>query len=133
MTIGFGLVGCGMISAFHARAIKQIKGAKVVALHDSFPENAKKIRELVGDCEVYTDYKEFLKHKGLDIVNVCTPSGAHLDPAVEAAKAGKHVVVEKPLEITLPSSQPLLHDNLPASLGQLPQSSIPLMSQVLGQ
>jgi len=102
MTIGFGLVGCGMISAFHARAIKDIKGAKVVALHDPFPENAKKIQELVGGCAVYTDYKEFLKHKGLDIVNVCTPSGAHMDPAVEAAKAGKHVVVEKPLEITLP-------------------------------
>lgn len=102
MTTGFGLVGCGMISAFHARAINDIKGARVVALHTSRPENAQKIQEIVGDCAVYTDYREFLKHQGLDIVNVCTPSGAHLDPAVDAAKAGKHVVVEKPLEITLP-------------------------------
>jgi len=99
--IGFGIVGCGMISAFHARAILDIRGAKVVALFTSKPENAAKIIEIVGPCPVYTDYDKFLKHPGLDIVNICTPSGAHLEPAVEAAAAGKHVVVEKPLEITL--------------------------------
>ncbi|MFO1020817.1 MAG: Gfo/Idh/MocA family oxidoreductase [Planctomycetales bacterium] len=101
MKTGFGIVGCGMISAFHARAINDIRGAKLVALHTSRPENAKKIIDIVGPCEVYTDYAKFLKHPGLDIVNICTPSGAHRDPAVAAAEAGKHVVVEKPLEITL--------------------------------
>lgn len=101
MKTGFGIVGCGMISAFHARAINDIRGAKLVAVHTSRPENAKKIIEIVGPCEVYTDYGKFLKHPGLDIVNICTPSGAHRDPAVAAAEAGKHVVVEKPLEITL--------------------------------
>ena len=99
--IGFGIVGCGMISAFHARAIKEIRGAKVVALYTSNTANAAKIVEIVGQCAVYTDYDKFLKHPGLDIVNICTPSGAHLEPAVAAAAAGKHVVVEKPLEITL--------------------------------
>ena len=101
MATGFGIVGCGMIAAFHARAINDIKGSKVVAVHTSHPENAQKIVEIVGGCEVYTDYAQFLKHPGLEIVNICTPSGAHLEPAVEAAAAGKHVVVEKPLEITL--------------------------------
>jgi len=101
MATGFGIVGCGMISAMHARAIQDLKGAKLMALHTSRPENAKKLIEIVGPCAVYTDYREFLRHPGLEIVNVCTPSGAHLEPAVEAAKAGKHVVVEKPLEITL--------------------------------
>jgi predicted dehydrogenase len=99
--IGFGIVGCGMIAQFHARAIAEIKGAKLVALFTSNVENAKKVAEIVGGCEVYTDYAQFLKHPGLHIVNICTPSGAHLDPAVKAAAAGKHVVVEKPLEITL--------------------------------
>jgi predicted dehydrogenase len=56
---------------------------------------------LTGGAEIYTDYAEFLRHPGLDIVNVCTPSGAHLEPAAAAAAAGKHVVVEKPLEVTL--------------------------------
>ncbi len=99
--IGFGLVGCGMIAAFHARAVKDIRGAGVVALFTSKPENAAKIVEIVGDCAIYTDYEKFLRHPGLDIVNICTPSGAHLEPAVSAAAAGMHVVVEKPLEITL--------------------------------
>lgn len=98
---GFGLVGCGMIAAFHARAINDIRGAKVVAVHTSKAENGEKIAELVGGCEIYSDYDRFLRHPGLDIVNICTPSGAHLEPAVAAAGAGKHVVVEKPLEITL--------------------------------
>lgn len=90
-----------MIAAFHARAIQDLRGANVVALFTSRPENAAKIARLVGGCSVYTDYDRFLKHPGLDIVNICTPSGAHLEPAIEAAAAGKHVVVEKPLEITL--------------------------------
>ena len=98
---GFGLVGCGMIAAFHARAIGDLKGAGLVAVHTSNPESAKKIAEITGpQLAVYTDYDAFLKHPGLDIVNICTPSGAHLDPAIQAARAGKHVVVEKPLEIT---------------------------------
>ncbi|MES2791132.1 MAG: Gfo/Idh/MocA family oxidoreductase [Planctomycetota bacterium] len=101
MTVGFGIVGCGMIASFHARAIQELPGSKVVAVHTSNPANAEKIAELVGGCAIYTDYAEFLKHPGLHIVNICTPSGAHLDPAIAAAAAGKHVVVEKPLEITL--------------------------------
>lgn len=100
-TLGFGLVGCGMISEFHARAINDLRGAKVAALFTSRPEKAAKIFDIAGKCAVYTDYGRFLKHPGLDIVNICTPSGAHLEPALQAAAAGKHVVVEKPLEITL--------------------------------
>ena len=99
--IGFGIVGCGMIAEFHARAIQDIRGASVCAVFTSRPENGRKVAELVGGCAIYTDYAEFLKHAGLDIVNICTPSGAHLEPAVAAAAAGKHVVVEKPLEVTL--------------------------------
>ena len=101
MTVGFGIVGCGMIAGFHARAIQDLPGAKVVAVYTTNPENGKKIADIVGGCEIYTDYARFLKHPGLHIVNVCTPSGAHLEPAAEAAAAGKHVVVEKPLEVTL--------------------------------
>jgi len=101
MPIGFGLVGCGMIASFHARAIEDIRGAKVVALFDSFPASAKRLAESIPGVAVYDDYDQFLAHPGLDIVNICTPSGAHMDVAVKAANAKKHVVVEKPLEITL--------------------------------
>ncbi|MFM1803043.1 MAG: Glucose--fructose oxidoreductase [Planctomycetota bacterium] len=99
---GFGIVGCGMIAEFHTRAINDLPNASVVAAYSRNPKNGDKIRELAKNgCKIYSDYEEFLKHPGLDLVCVCTPSGAHLEPAVEAARAGKHVVVEKPLEINL--------------------------------
>jgi len=90
-----------MIAGFHGRAINAIRGAKTVAVFTSKSENGQKIAEISPGCVIYSDYGKFLKHPGLDIVNICTPSGAHLEPAVAAAAAGKHVVVEKPLEVTL--------------------------------
>jgi len=100
MAYGFGIIGCGMISRFHAKAIADVKGAKLVACFDTFPDSAKKLADETG-CRPYSDFKAFLADKDLDIVTIGTPSGAHMEPAVAAAKAGKHVIVEKPLEITL--------------------------------
>ncbi len=100
---GFGIVGCGMIAEYHARAIAEIEGAAVVAAYSRNPANGAKVAALAGgDCPVYDDLGRMLDHPGVDVVCICTPSGAHLEPAVAAARAGKHVVVEKPLEITLP-------------------------------
>lgn len=99
---GFGIVGCGMIARFHAQAIKELPNARLVALYSRNPENARKVQEAVGvQCEIYTDLSAMLRRSDLHIVNICTPSGAHMEPAVAAAEAKKHVVVEKPLEITL--------------------------------
>jgi UDP-N-acetyl-2-amino-2-deoxyglucuronate dehydrogenase len=100
--IGFGIVGCGMIARFHAAAIKEIPEARLLALQSRQPENAQKVREAIGsDAAYYTTVEELLRHPGLDVVVICTPSGNHLEPALLAAAAGKHIVVEKPLEITL--------------------------------
>ena len=100
---GFGIVGCGMIAEFHTRAINDIENASVVAAFSRSEPNGAKIARLAKHgCRVYDDLDAMLDHPGLDVVCVCTPSGAHLEPAVKAANAGKHVVVEKPLEITLP-------------------------------
>lgn len=101
MPYGFGIVGCGMIAHFHARAINEVRGAKLVAVHTSNPAHGRSVAKEVGGCDVHSDLDEMLARDDLDIVNICTPSGAHLEPAVAAARAGKHVVVEKPLEITL--------------------------------
>lgn len=100
MTIGFGIVGCGMISNFHAKAIENIRGAKIAACFDTFAAGADKFAAANG-CRAYHELDEMLADPDVDVVNICTPSGAHRDPAVAAARAGKHVVVEKPLEITL--------------------------------
>ncbi|MBQ5790339.1 MAG: Gfo/Idh/MocA family oxidoreductase, partial [Thermoguttaceae bacterium] len=94
----FGIVGCGMIATFHARAIREI-GAELVACYDTLPLAAERLAKEFG-CKPYSDFKAFLADPDVEIVTIGTPSGAHLDPAVAAATAGKHVIVEKPLEVT---------------------------------
>src|SRR5438128_2659791 len=100
--LGFAIVGCGMIARFHARALAEVPGARLVALVGRQPDNARKLNEALGlNGEVYTELRPALARRDVDAVIVTTPSGAHMEPAVAAAEAGKHVVVEKPLEITL--------------------------------
>lgn len=94
----FGIIGCGMISTFHARAIREI-GAELVACYDRLPLASERVSKEFG-CKAYQDFDEFLKDPEIQIVTIGTPSGSHMDPAVAAAQAGKHVIVEKPLEVT---------------------------------
>ena len=100
MATGFGVVGCGMIANFHAKAVADIRGANLVACFDMFPAAADRLAAATG-CQPYHDLNEMLANDDVDVVTICTPSGAHLDPALAAIRAGKHVIVEKPLEITL--------------------------------
>jgi predicted dehydrogenase len=100
MAHGFGIIGCGMISRFHSRAIEDVPGGKLVACFDSVAAAADKLAAETG-CKAYHDLDEMLANPDVHIVTIGTPSGAHMEPAVAAAKAGKHVIVEKPLEITL--------------------------------
>ena len=100
MAIGVGIVGCGMISNFHARAFEEIRGARVVACFDMVAPAADAFAERIG-CPAYHKLNDLLANPAVDVVTICTPSGAHAEPAVAAAKAGKHVIVEKPLEVTL--------------------------------
>lgn len=98
--IGFGIIGCGIIGRFHANAISRVSGAKLIAVADSDAEKAKKLAE-EHKIECYADYSEMLKRKDIDAVCVCTPSGMHGKNAEDAANAGKNVLCEKPMEITL--------------------------------
>lgn len=100
MAVGFGIIGCGMIANFHARAIKDVRGAKLEACYDTFSSSADRLAASTG-CRAYHKLDEMLADPKVDVVTIGTPSGAHLEPALAAAKAGKHVIVEKPLEITL--------------------------------
>ena len=99
-TYGFGIVGCGMISAFHAMALAEVPNAKLVAVSSRSEEKRAKLADQYG-CGSHADYHELVARDDVDIVCLCTPSGAHLEPAQAAARAGKHVVVEKPIEVTL--------------------------------
>ena len=97
---GFGIIGCGMIAEFHAKAIEAMPNAHLVSMMDRSRACAMNLAPKF-DVAAYDDLDEFLAHPGLDIVTIATPSGAHLEPVEAAARAGKHIICEKPLEITL--------------------------------
>ena len=97
---GFGIVGTGTISAFHAAAIAELDDAELVGCHNRTPEKAAAFAAEHGGA-AYGSLDELLADDRVTVVCVNTPSGARRDIAVAAAEAGKHVVVEKPLEVTL--------------------------------
>jgi len=96
----FGIIGAGLIADFHAKAIQNIKNARLIGICGT---NQGKLRKLAEkyNCKTFSSYSEMLSSDEIEIVTIATPSGAHMDPAIEAARCGKHVICEKPLEITL--------------------------------
>lgn len=96
----FGIIGTGMIAEFHAKAIQAMPNAELIGVYCRNPNKAVAIGSDYR-CQVYTDLDEFLGNEALDIVTIATPSGVHLDTIIQAAKNGKHIICEKPLEISL--------------------------------
>ncbi len=96
----FGVVGSGLIADFHAKAIGDIPNARFTACCDKIPERAAKLAQKYG-AKAFASYEEMVASDDVDIVTIATPSGLHMEPTVAAAAAGKHVLCEKPLEITL--------------------------------
>jgi UDP-N-acetyl-2-amino-2-deoxyglucuronate dehydrogenase len=97
--LGFGLIGAGTIAGFHAQAITQLSGARLVGVASRSAENARKVADRHGAFAT-TDVAALLARPDVQVVCITTPGGAHLGPALAAIRAGKHVVIEKPLEIT---------------------------------
>jgi predicted dehydrogenase len=105
--VGFGIVGTGLIAGMHARALAGVASARLVSCLSRDAARAGKFAEEHG-CAAFSDIDAFLAHADLDAVSICTPSGAHLQPALAAASAGKHLFVEKPLEVTLERCQRII-------------------------
>jgi UDP-N-acetyl-2-amino-2-deoxyglucuronate dehydrogenase len=98
--IGIGIVGCGMISEIQADAIRKVSGARIVAFCDTRPAAAEARAAQFGG-RPYAHIEDLLANPAVDAVSICTPSGGHLEPALLAARAKKHVLVEKPIEVTV--------------------------------
>ena len=104
---GVALVGCGRISRNHLDAIARIAGLRLTGVCDSVEERAKSVGEEFG-VPSYTNYADMLKRADADVVTIATPSGLHSVQGVAAAKAGKHVITEKPMAITLEQADALV-------------------------
>lgn len=94
-----GIVGAGVIAGLHAGALEAVDGALLHAVMDT---NGGRASALAGKhgAKAYNTLERFLEDPEIDVVTICTPSGLHLETAVASAEAGKHVLVEKPLEVT---------------------------------
>ena len=96
----FALVGCGFIAKKHAAAITNIKDAKLVAVCDKYQEAMKPYVEQYGAVP-YEELDDMLKDPSIEIVCICTPSGLHAPIAEQVARAKKHIVLEKPIAMTI--------------------------------
>lgn len=94
----FGIIGAGVIGPTHANALRSLPDAELVAVADIIPERAHKMADTYG-IHSYTDIQSMLDNEKLDVVTICTPSGMHGEHACMAMRSGRHVVVEKPMEI----------------------------------
>jgi UDP-N-acetyl-2-amino-2-deoxyglucuronate dehydrogenase len=104
---GFGIVGAGAISSTHADAIASLPDARLVAVTDVEPERAKSLAAR-NDCAAEPDLDALLAREDIDVVSVCVPSGLHAEVGIRAAAAGKHLVVEKPLDVSLAAADRLI-------------------------
>ena len=100
--IRFGILGCGVIAPTHAGALKQLAGdAELVAVADVVPARAAELGGRFGVTKIYPSDDALIADPDVDAVIVTTPSGLHAQSTVKALRGGKHVVVEKPMDITL--------------------------------
>lgn len=105
--IGIGIIGYGTITPFHVKSILELENCKLIAIQSSSRKKREIITSELGILAFET-YDEIILLNFIDLIIICTPSGFHLEPALASMKAKKHVVVEKPLEITVDRVQKLI-------------------------
>ncbi len=99
--LGFGIVGLGMIAEYHVRAIRGSRGGRLVGVVSRSLEKARSFAEKHGAPYATDQLEALLARDDVDVVCITTPNGAHLEPALAVARARRHLVVEKPIEVTL--------------------------------
>jgi predicted dehydrogenase len=106
-TIGFGVLGAGLVAPFHAKGVRGAKGARLVAVCDMNRERADKLAAEFG-VKAYYDLAALLEDPAIDVVNVALPNHLHHDAVLQCAKAGKHVLTEKPPAMSLKDTDEMI-------------------------
>ncbi len=108
--LNFAIIGCGRIAPRHAQALQGLSdshGAKLVAACDLIDSRVQHFTKTYGG-DAYDDYRAIFERKDVDVVSICLPSGLHAKVGIEAAQAGKHVLVEKPIALTVEDADALI-------------------------
>ncbi|MGI6567373.1 MAG: Gfo/Idh/MocA family protein [Limnochordia bacterium] len=102
-----GIAGCGMITEFHIRAMKQIPELELAGVWDIAADLAKNTAEK-WNVKAYGSYEEMIADPQVDIIDICLPAGVHAQYGCQAAEAGKHLIVEKPIDVTKEAAERLI-------------------------
>jgi UDP-N-acetyl-2-amino-2-deoxyglucuronate dehydrogenase len=105
--LNFAIVGCGLMGARHAETILNTEGCCCVALFDEHADKANSLGKQLG-IEVADTFENLLARKDVDVIVICLPSSLHSDHGIQAANAGKHVICEKPIDISVEKSEALI-------------------------
>jgi predicted dehydrogenase len=104
-----GIIGAGNISDTHARAALEIEGVSIAAVYGTNSEKAARLAQRYG-AEVYSELEAFLAHKPMEMVMIGSPSGLHAEQGIAAARQGLHVLVEKPIDVSLARTDLLINE-----------------------
>jgi predicted dehydrogenase len=107
--VRFGIIGCGVIAAVHITALAEIAHAEFYGVFDHSPERREAFAAKYG-VRAYASYAAMLADPAIDAVIICTPSGLHADQAVQALREGKHVVLEKPMALSIADCEKLCRE-----------------------
>ncbi len=107
--INFALIGTGSIAEKHAQALKSLPNTKLLAIRSNDRARAEAFAKRYEIPHVYTDYTELLANPEINAVDIVTANNTHADLGIQAAKAGKHVLVEKPIDISVKKAEQLIH------------------------
>jgi UDP-N-acetyl-2-amino-2-deoxyglucuronate dehydrogenase len=99
-TVGYAVVGAGLVGPTHARFAARASGAQLKVVCDLREDRGRPLAEELG-AEWMADYRALMRRDDVQVVSICLPTALHLEVAKAAAEAGKHVVVEKPIELNL--------------------------------
>lgn len=100
--LNVGIIGAGRIGSLHAKSITySVPSAKILGITDVNKEGLSELAATLGIEKIYEDYKEMLADREIDAVLVCSSTDTHADITIEAAKAGKHIFCEKPVDLTM--------------------------------
>jgi predicted dehydrogenase len=127
-----GIVGAGIMGESHALVYRNHPNCQLTAVSDFNPKRAAAFAEKFGGLRQYETIEALLEKSDVDLVSVCTPDFAHAAPALAAARAGKHVLVEKPLAVTVSDAQAMIEaarDNHVKVMAQFSHRWVPAYRQ----
>src|SRR5262249_17340498 len=107
-TIGVGIIGSQFIAELHAEAFRQIPSARIVAVASPTESHVKQFAKKHRISKSFTDYRELLALKEVQVISLCLPNNLHCRATLDAAQAGKHVICEKPLCMNLAEADQMI-------------------------